>query len=137
MQTTARQAITRHARRSIGILALCAMGVLTACGGGNAPEQEQPKAPEITRVHKLSAPGADGSSALQIQVQSLGLIAQVSLVSTTAEGRSPAVIALAFKADGNSLTVQLPAGAALGGWMLVVTDDAGLSSTATVINLAG
>jgi hypothetical protein len=111
--------------------------LLTACGGGSAEAEDlaQIQKPEITRYHKLSAQTGDGSSTLHVNVQSEGLIAQVSLLSDHSE-RGQTVVALPFKADGNSLTVQLPASALAGGWNLVVTDDAGQTSNASPLSAA-
>jgi pectin methylesterase-like acyl-CoA thioesterase len=133
---TSRRNNALNTLRTVALAAtLGAAMLLTACGGGSsAPEQEKAKAPEITRLHKLSA-GAAGGSTVQVNVQSVGLISQVTLVSPAADGVAQTSVALAFKADGNSLTVQLPAQAGVGHWMLVVTDDAGLSSSATLVNL--
>jgi hypothetical protein len=133
---TSRRNTALNALRSAALAATVgAAMLLTACGGGSSePEQEKAKAPEITRLHKLST-GAAGNSVMQVNVQSVGLISQVSLVSPAAGGAAQIALALAFKADGNSLTVQWPAAAASGNWMLVVTDDAGLSSSATLANL--
>jgi hypothetical protein len=140
---TSRHSHTPTALNTLRSLALAAtLGaamLLTACGGGsNQAEPEQAKAPEITRLHKLGAQNgtasASDSTALQINVDTRALIAKVSLVSTTDQSS----MALAFKADGNSLTVQLPnalANAPAGSWMLVVTDDAGLASAAVLLNL--
>jgi hypothetical protein len=134
MNATRRTAITAFRTAALAATLGAAM-LLTACGGGGSePEQEKAKAPEITRLHKLSA-GAAGNSLVQVNVQSVGLISQVTLVSPAADGAAQISLALAFKADGNSLTVQLPAQAASGNWMLVVTDDAGLSSSAALVNL--
>ncbi len=130
---TSRRNTALNALRSTALAAtLGAAMLLTACGGGSSePEQEKAKAPEITRFHKLSA----STNTVQVNVQSVGLISQVTLVSLAADGAAQISLALAFKADGNSLTVQLPAQANSGNWMLVVTDDAGLSSSAALVNL--
>jgi hypothetical protein len=140
MTTTRLHAVAQQSRRIAAALGLClGLGItmgLTACGGGDASaEAAQIQRPEITRYHKLSAATADGSSAVQLNVRSEGLIAQVSLVSDTTE-RGQTVVALPFKADGNSLTVQLPASALAGGWSLVVTDDAGQASSGVALNPA-
>jgi hypothetical protein len=113
--------------------------MLTACGGGSQAEPEQAKAPEITRLHKLgvnnaTAGAAGDSTAVQIQVDTRALISKVSLVSTIDQS----TVALPFKADGSSLTVQVPhtcANAPAGTWTLVVTDDAGLASAALLLAL--
>jgi hypothetical protein len=137
-QHNARTAL--HTLRTAFLVAtLSAAMLLTACGGGGQAEPEQAKAPEITRLHKLgvnntAAGAASDSTAVQVNVDTRALISKVSLVSTVDQSS----VALAFKADGNSLTVQLPnalANAAAGTWMLVVTDDAGLASAAALLNL--
>jgi hypothetical protein len=131
-----RHTVAQLSRRAAAALGLGTTVLLTACGGGDVQEDAvQMQKPEITRYHKLSAQTGDGASSVQVKVRSEGLIAQVSLVSDINE-RGQTVVALPFQADGNSLTVQLPAGAMAGGWSLLVTDDAGQSSTTTALKPA-
>jgi hypothetical protein len=137
MTTPRRHTVAQQARRAAAALGLGISVLLTACGGGSAEAEElaQIQKPEITRYHKLSAQTGDGSSTLQVNVRSEGLIAQVSLLSDNTE-RGQTVVAVPFKADGNSLAVQVPTSALAGGWSLVVTDDAGQTSTASPLNAA-
>jgi hypothetical protein len=136
MTTNRLHTVTQQARRAAAVLGLGITVLLTACGGGDeAADLAQIQKPEITRYHKLSAQTGDGGSTMQVTVRSEGLIAQVNLVSDNTE-RGQTVVALPFKADGNSLTVQLPSSALAGGWHLVVTDDAGQTSAAAGLNPA-
>jgi hypothetical protein len=137
MTTTRLHLVAQQARRAAAALGLGLTVLLTACGGGNeeAAELAQIQKPEITRYHKLSTQSGDGSSTVQVTVRSEGLMAQVNLVSDHTD-RGQTVVALPFKADGNSLTIQLPAGALAGGWQLVVTDDAGQTSAGTTLGPA-
>ncbi len=136
MTTTRLHIAAQQARRTAAALGLGITVLLTACGGGEeTAELAQIQKPEITRYHKLSAQAGEGTSTVQVSVRSEGLIAQVSLVSDNTE-RGQTVVALPFKADGNSLTLQLPTGALAGGWRLVVTDDAGQSSSPAALNPA-
>jgi hypothetical protein len=116
MTTPRRRTVAQQARRVAAAMGLGISVLLTACGGGGgeATELAQIQKPEITRYHKLSAQTGDGSNTntrtVQVNVRSEGLIAQVSLLSDSTE-RGQTVVAVPFKADGNSLTVQVPSSA--------------------------
>jgi hypothetical protein len=140
MRTTCLHLVAQQTRRAMAAVGLGAAVLLTACGGG-ADTQEaaaQIQKPEITRYHKLSQTSTATSPTVQLVVRSVGLIKDVSLVSPAVDGLAQSSQALAFRADGNHLTVQLPstvATSAMPGWMLVVTDDAGMSSAAMLLQL--
>jgi hypothetical protein len=136
MPSTHFSIFAQQARRAAWVLGLGTAVLLTACGGGEeAADLAQIQKPEITRYHKLSAQTGEGASTLQVTTRSEGLITQVSLLSDIND-RGQTVVTVAFKADGNSLTVQVPSNAMAGGWSLVVTDDAGQTSAAAKLNPA-